>query len=80
MPGTVKAANKLNDRAIPPHQCMGRHLHIGYFGKVGVGMSIKTITKEVFNVWTAKLSGRQAYVMHDQQRDTGAIWPGTKVW
>jgi hypothetical protein len=68
MPGPLIAADKLDDPAIASNIKMGRNLRFGNRRKIRVSLRIKAVEKEFLNPVATKLIGRQADVVHDNQR------------
>lgn len=79
MPGSLKQADKLNIRTIPPDEQVRRNLHGGNCFEIGMCGRIQPVAEEIFNPWATKLPWRQADVMNNQQADRGCLWPGAKV-
>lgn len=73
MPGPIKQADKLDQRAIAANQQVRRHLDALDSLEVGVRRMVELVTEEVFYFAATKLTRRQADIVDDQKRDACSI-------
>ncbi len=69
MPGALIERHVLHQLAITPNQQMRRHLKLSDARKIGVRLSVQTVAKQLIDIITIKLLGRQADTVNDQQRN-----------
>ena len=79
VPRAPAARHELNQLAIPANEEMAGHLCVRDLAVVRMGVRIKTVGKQIDDAGTAKFSGGQADVVHDQQVDGCAIGPVVEI-
>jgi len=80
MPGALQQTDKLNQSTIPTNQQMGGHLNALDGLEIWVRGVIKPVAEKVLYFRTAKLPGRQADVVDDQQGDGHPVRTGPEIW